>query len=116
MTACKSIRLHGNGYLARNPTRRQLLNADRQEQIRIAEQQHQDHLELMGSFDQLKEQMATWEAEREAERLEHARQIDEMRKARDTDLQALKKELLLMMQASPGQTPFEQVLVKLVIQ
>jgi hypothetical protein len=102
--------LHGNGYLAKKPTRRQLLNADRQDHIRIAEQQHQDHLELMGSFEQLQEQMATWEADREAERIEHARQIDEMKKAREDDLQALRKELLSMMQAAQGQTAFQQVL------
>jgi hypothetical protein len=74
--------LHGNGYLAKNPTRRQLLNADRQEKIRMEEQLHQEHLELMGSFGQLQEQMATWEANREAERIEHARQIDEMKKGK----------------------------------
>jgi len=38
VTECKSTKLHGNGYLAKNPTRRQLLNADRQEQIRREEQ------------------------------------------------------------------------------
>jgi len=62
--------LHGNGYLAKNPTRRQLLNADRQEQIRREQQQHQEHLELMESFGQLQQQMSTWEADREAKRRE----------------------------------------------
>ena len=38
VTECKSTKLHGNGYLAKNPTRRQLLNGDRQEQIRRKEQ------------------------------------------------------------------------------
>jgi hypothetical protein len=82
----------------------------------MEEQQHQDHLELMGSFGQLQEQMARWEADREAERIEHARQIDEMKKAREADLQALRQELLSMMQAAHGQTSFQQVLVKLVIE
>jgi hypothetical protein len=48
----------------------------------MEEQLHQEHLELMGSFGQLQEQMATWEANREAERIEHARQIDEMKKGK----------------------------------
>ena len=46
---------------------------DRQEQIRREQQQHQEHLELMESFGQLQQQMSTWEADREAERREHAR-------------------------------------------
>jgi len=53
VTECKSNKLYGNGYLAKNPTRRQLLNADRQEQTRREKQQHQEHLELMESFGQL---------------------------------------------------------------
>jgi predicted trehalose synthase len=82
----------------------------------MEEQLHQEHLELMGSFGQLQEQMATWEANKKAERIEHARQIDEMKKAREADLQALRQELLSMMQAAHGHTAFQQVLVKLVIE
>ena len=63
VTACKSTRLHGNGYLAKNPTRRELLNADHEEQIRVEEQVHQEHVELMESFGQL-DKLATWEADR----------------------------------------------------
>lgn len=55
---------------------------DRQEQIRREEQQHQEHVELLESFGQLQEQMATWEADRQAERIEHAREIAELQKAR----------------------------------
>ena len=108
----QSTRLHDNGYLAKNPTRRELLNADRLEKIHVEEQLHQQHLELIESFGQLHEQMTTYEAEREAERIEHARQIDELKKAREADLQALRQEFLSMMQAAHGQTTFEQVLVK----
>ncbi|TVU13762.1 hypothetical protein EJB05_37188, partial [Eragrostis curvula] len=108
VTACKSTRLHGNGYLAKNPTRRELLNVDRQEQIRVEEQLHQEHAELMESFGQLQDKMATWEADREAERIEHARQIDELNKARAADLQALRQEFLSMLQAGQGQTTFQQ--------
>jgi hypothetical protein len=42
VTKCKSTKLHGNGYLAKNPTRRQLLNAEHKEQIRREELQHQE--------------------------------------------------------------------------
>ena len=52
---CKSTKLHGNGYLAKNPTRKQLLNADRQEQICREEQQHEEHVELMELFGQLQQ-------------------------------------------------------------
>jgi hypothetical protein len=68
VTKCKSKKLHGNGYLAKNPTRRQLLNADWKEQIRREEEQHHEHLELMDSFEKLQQQMSVCEAEREAER------------------------------------------------
>ena len=70
---CKSTKLHGNGYLAKNPTRRQLLDAERQEQMRKEEQQHNEHVELMDSFEKLQEQVQSYEADREAERREHAR-------------------------------------------
>jgi chaperonin cofactor prefoldin len=79
--------LHGNGYLAKNPTRRQLLNADHDEQIRREEQQHEEHLELMNEFGQLQQQMSAWEAER----LNYARQIDEIMKAREADKERLGK-------------------------
>ena len=108
--------MHGNGYLAKNPTRRQLLNADHQEQIRREEQQHQEHVELMESFGQLQQQMSTWEADWEAERREHARQIEEINKAREADKEELRQEFLSMMQAANGQAPPQQVLVKLVIE
>jgi hypothetical protein len=103
--------LHGNGYLAKNPTRRQLLNADHEEQIRREEQQHQEHLELMNEFGQLQQQMSAWEAEREAERLNHARQIDEIMKAREADKEAFRQEIQAMLQAGQSQAALQQVLV-----
>lgn len=114
VTACKSTRLHGCGYLAKNPTRRELLDVNREEQIRKEEQQHQEHVEMMESFSQLQDQMTSWEADREAERIEHARQIEELNKAREADLQALRQEFLSMLQGAHGQTTIQQVLVKLV--
>ena len=60
--------------------------------------------------------MSTWEADREAERREHARQIEEINKARAADKEELRREFLSMMQAANGQAPPQQVLVKLVIE
>ena len=59
---------------------------------------------------------STWEADKEAERREHARQIEEINKAREADKEELRQEFLSMMQAAKGQAPFQQVLVKLVIE
>ena len=71
----------------------------------------------MESFGQLQQQMSTWEADREAERIEHARQIEEINKAREADnKEELRQEFLSMMQAANGQAPFQQVLDKLVIE
>ena len=78
------------------------MNAGHQEQIRRVEQQHQEHVELMESFGQLQQQMSTWEADREAERREHARQIEEINKAREADEEELRQEFLSMMQATNG--------------
>jgi hypothetical protein len=113
VTKCKSTKLHGNGYLAKNPTRRQLLNVEREEQIRREELQHQEHVELMDAFGQLQEKMSSWEEERETERREHARQLEESEKRRQADLQQLRQEFLSMLQATNGHAQFPQVLVKL---
>jgi hypothetical protein len=113
VTKCKSTKLHGNGYLAKNPTRRQLLNVEREEQIRREELQHQEHVELMDAFGQLQEKMSSWEEERETERREHARQLEESEKRRQADLQQLRQEFLSMLQATNGHAQFPQVLIKL---
>ena len=70
----------------------------------------------MVSFRQLQQQMSTWEADREAERRENARQIEEINKAREADKEELRRKFLSMMQAANGQAPPQQVLVKLVIE
>jgi len=70
----------------------------------------------MESFGQLQQQMSTWEADSEAERREHAQQIKKINKAREIDKEELRQEFLSMMQAANGQAPFQQVLVKLVIE
>jgi len=106
--------LHGNGYLATNPTRRQLLNVDREEQIHREEQQHREHLELMVEFERLQEQMNSSEAdraaERQAQRAFYAAQIEEVMRAREADKEAFRQEIqaLLVGQAQPG---LQQVLV-----
>jgi len=106
--------LHGNGYLAKNPTRRQLLNADREEQIRRDEQKHREHLELMEEFERLQEQMNSWEvdraAERQAQRSFYAAQIEEVMRAREADKEAFRQEIQAWLagQAQPG---LQQVLV-----
>ena len=47
--------------------------------------------------------MSTWEADSEAERREHARQIEEINKAREADnKEELRREFLSMMQAANG--------------
>ena len=70
----------------------------------------------MEAFGQLHQQMTTWEADREAKRREHAREIEEINKARAADKEELRREILSMMQAANGQAPPQQVLVKLVIE
>jgi len=106
--------LHGNGCLAKNPTRRQLLNADREEQIRKDEQNHREHLKLMEEFERLQEQMNSWEAnrvaERQAQRAFYAVHIEEVMRAREADKEAFRQEIqaLLAGQSQPG---LQQVLV-----
>ena len=68
----------------------------------------------MDAFGLLQEKMSTWEEEREAERREHARQLEESNKKREADLQQLRQEFLSMLQAANGQAQIPQVLVKLV--
>ena len=57
----------------------------------------------MESFGQLQQQISTWQVDREAERREHARQIEEINKAREADnKEELRREFLSMMQAANG--------------
>jgi hypothetical protein len=51
------------------------------------ELQHQEHVELMDAFGKLQEKMSSWEEERETKRREHAQQLEESEKRRQTDLQ-----------------------------
>jgi len=103
-TNCKSTKIHANGYMAKHPTRRQLLSEDYQYRVR------QDEA-LMDAFLKLQERIETQDEEREAERAEHRRQMEEMKKAREADREALKKEFLSLMQAAQGQPSLQQVIV-----
>jgi hypothetical protein len=73
--------------MEKNPPRRQPLNAEREEEIRREELQHQEHVELMDAFGQLQEKMSAWEEERGTESREHAHQLEESEKRRQADLQ-----------------------------
>jgi predicted nucleic acid-binding Zn-ribbon protein len=103
-TNCKSTKIHANGYMAKYPTRRQLLFEEYQFCV------HQDAT-LMEAFAKLQERIETQEAEREAEREEHRHQMEEMEKAREADREALKQEFMSMMQAIQGQTSLPQVIL-----
>jgi hypothetical protein len=51
----------------------------------------------MDAFGQLQEKMSSWEEERETERREHARQLEESEKRRQVNLQQLRQEFLSML-------------------
>ncbi|KAL6631317.1 hypothetical protein ACP70R_028167 [Stipagrostis hirtigluma subsp. patula] len=108
VTECKSTKLHGNGYMAVQPTRRQLLSQDYNEQVRREEILHREHVELMDAFGKLQEKLESEEADREAERAEHRRQIEEMKKAREDDKEALRQEFLAMLKASQAQPALQE--------
>jgi predicted nucleic acid-binding Zn-ribbon protein len=101
---CKSAKILANGYLARYPTRRQLLSEEYQYHVR------QDAA-LMDAFSKLQERIEAQEAEREIEREEHRRQMEEMLKSREADREALRQEFMSMMQAAQGQASLQQVIV-----
>ncbi|XP_021311893.1 uncharacterized protein LOC110433703 [Sorghum bicolor] len=98
---CKSAKILANGYLARYPTRRQLLSEEYQYHVR------QDAA-LMDAFSKLQERIEAQEAEREIEREEHRRQMEEMLKSREADREALRQEFMSMMQAAQGQASLQQ--------
>ena len=88
--------------MAKYPTRRQLLSEDYQNQVR-------HDAAIANALSQLVGRMEAQEAEMEAEREEHRRQIEEMRKAREADREALRQEFRAMMEAAPGQISIQPV-------
>jgi predicted nucleic acid-binding Zn-ribbon protein len=99
----KSYKMHANGYLARYPTRKELLSEEYQRKVQ------QDEA-LMDAFNKLQERLEAQDAEREAEREEHRRQIEQMQKEREADREALKKAMS-MMQVAQQQPSVQQVIV-----
>lgn len=79
--------------MATYPTRRQLLLQDYQNQVRSDEATHREHLELMDALGKLHDSIQTQEVEREAERVEHRHQMEEMMKASEADKKALRQSL-----------------------
>jgi len=67
----KSNKMHANGYLARYPTRKELLSEDYQRKLQQEEA-------LIESFGRLQDRLEAQEVEREAERQEHRRQLEQM--------------------------------------
>jgi hypothetical protein len=97
--------------MAKYPSRRQLLLQDYQNQVHSDEAIHREHIELMDAFGKLQNTIEAQEAEREAERAEHRRQIEEMMKAREADKEALRQEFMSIMQAAQGQAALQQVIL-----
>nr|TKW14757.1 hypothetical protein SEVIR_5G187300v2 [Setaria viridis] len=98
---CKSTKIYANGYLAKYPTRRQLLYEDYQYQVR-------QESALVKAFSKLQERLESQEAEKEAEREEHRHQMEEMMKEREADREALGQEFMSMMQATHVQASIQQ--------
>ena len=67
---------------------------------------------LVDAFSKLQERIESQEAEREAKREEHRRQMEEMMKAREANREALRQEFMSMLQAAQGQASLQQVIVK----
>jgi hypothetical protein len=95
----KSNKMHANGYLARYPTRKELLSEDYQRRVQQEEA-------LIESFRQLQDRLDTQNEEREVERQEHKRQLEQVNKEREADREALRQAKLLL-QASQKQASLQ---------
>jgi alpha-glucuronidase len=84
--------MHANGYHARYPTWKELLSEDYQRRVQQEEA-------LIESFRQLQDRLDTQNEEREAERLEHKRQLEQVNKEREADREALRQATLLLQAA-----------------
>ncbi|XP_066354838.1 uncharacterized protein [Miscanthus floridulus] len=96
----KSNKMHANGYLARYPTRKELLSEDYQRRLQQEEA-------LIESFGRLQDRLEAQEVEREAERQEHRRQLEQMNKEREADREAL-RQAMLMLQAAQQQASVQK--------
>jgi len=95
--------MHANGYLARYPTRKELLSEDYQRKLQQEEA-------LIESFGWLQDRLEAQEVEREAERQEHRRQLEQMNKEREADREAL-RQAMLMLQAAQQQASVQKVIL-----
>jgi phosphomevalonate kinase len=95
--------MHANGYLARYPTRKELLSEDYQRRVQQEEA-------LIESFRQLQNRLDSQNEEREAERQEHKRQLEQVNKEREADREALKQATLLL-QAAQKQASLQLVIL-----
>jgi hypothetical protein len=74
---CKSSKLHGHGYLAKYPTRRQLMEAQIKQHTRASAATHQKNIQLESRVQQLEEQLANEAIARDKILEENRRQIQE---------------------------------------
>jgi hypothetical protein len=88
----KSNKMHANGYLARYPTRKELLSKDYQRKL-----QQEDA--MLESFGRPQERLEAQEEEREVERQEFRCLFEEMNKEREADRAALRQATLLLQAA-----------------
>ncbi|TVU40649.1 hypothetical protein EJB05_14118, partial [Eragrostis curvula] len=93
-TGSKSSRPHGHGYMAKYPTRREMMNAKLQEQARDAAATKQKNIELEGRVKQLQEQLENEATERDRLLEEHKRQIQEQA---EKERNEFKEEMLSLM-------------------
>ena len=103
---CKTSKPHGHGYMAKYPTRRQLLNAQNEEAARVSAAAQQRNIELEGRVKELEQQLANEaakianeSAERERILEEKTRQIqEEERKAREELRDQLMAQMAILLE------------------
>jgi signal recognition particle GTPase len=91
---CKSSKLHGHGYLAKYPTRRQLMEAQIEEHARALAAAHQKIIQLESKVQQLEEQLVNEAIARDTILEENRRQIQEdEQKAKEVLREKLREDL-----------------------
>jgi DNA repair exonuclease SbcCD ATPase subunit len=72
-TRCQSSKVHGNGYMARYPSRRKLMLEQSEEHARSETAAHKEKEELKAQLEKVQEQLQSQVAQMEAEKEEHKR-------------------------------------------
>lgn len=109
-TGCKTSRKHGHGYLSKNRTTSELLNAQIQEQARATDAANQRNNVLQDKVDKLEEELANEKAERERILEEKLAQIQEdENKKREALREEIMSELLSKI-AEQREIPLLQVI------